>query len=251
MLRFLRCYSLHFTRHSELLRGSLSVRVQALNSITYGYLTNMPLTPNSRRMVTVVTWALTVLLGSCTSFDASRYPQLLELNSPERWSIDGKASVVGADGVQSFSYNWSYQPDDEALELYTSANLRLLRYSRQGQSSRLDIVDQPSIYDAQPEQALRQHLQLDLPLEQLRYWLVGRPDPQVRIAALSFDDSQRLRFLRQAGWELSYSSYHIGGLPKLIKLSKGSLDIKIFVRAWSLPDSTPSASHERTQVTAI
>ena len=23
MLRFLRCYSLHFTRHSELLRGSL------------------------------------------------------------------------------------------------------------------------------------------------------------------------------------------------------------------------------------
>ena len=182
-----------------------------------------------------------LLFSACASITPQQRQQALELNAPANWHIIGKASLVSSQGAQNFNYSWHNRHNYERLDLFAaSSNTRIFTYERDKQGSELNIpARELTVFNSDPEATLRQHLGINIPVKQLRYWLTGLPAPQERISALSFNEFARLSRLRQSGWDLQYSSYYPqrdNSLPKLIKLSNGNFSIKIFILRWELPN---------------
>jgi len=81
-----------------------------------------------------------------------------------------------------------------------------------------------------------------LPVEQLRYWVRGVPDPQLPVSAMDLNVQGVLGYLQQQGWELRFDDYRptpIGILPGKILASRdsteaGAIRVTLVVKAWHL-----------------
>ena len=186
---------------------------------------------------TLVCLIVTIAAG-CASINSSQRAQVEQITAPESWRVSGKASVSSQETAQLFNYFWQYQSDYERLELNANNAGRIFSYERKQQRSQLNVAGREPIFDIEPDAALKELLGWELPIAQLRYWLVGKAYPETRIAAVEFDDAGRLLKLSQHGWDLSYRGYHSAQsyqLPRLIVLNKGRFKVRIFVNNWQLP----------------
>ena len=187
---------------------------------------------------TILVCVVAIVITGCASISSSQRQQVSQLTAPESWRVFGKASVSSSESAQIFNYFWQYQSGYERLELNANNAGRILSYERKQQRSKLSITGREPIFDTEPDAALQEQLGWELPIAQLRYWLVGKAHPEANIAAVEFDDQGRLLRLEQHGWELSYRGYYAAQshyLPRLINLSKGGLKVRIFVNNWQLP----------------
>ena len=91
-----------------------------------------------------------------------------------------------------------------------------------------------------PEMLLEQEIGWTLPLQGLRYWLVGAPAPDSAASKMEIDDQGRLARLEQAGWTVVYERYgelDDLALPERVRFSSESVDVTVIVRRWkSEPD---------------
>lgn len=88
---------------------------------------------------------------------------------------------------------------------------------------------------ASPESLLEQEIGWSVPLQGLRYWIIGAPVPDGTASNMEFDDSGRLASLEQAGWKMVYERY--GGLddlalPERIRFTNEAVDATIVIRRW-------------------
>ena len=77
-------------------------------------------------------------------------------------------------------------------------------------------------------------LGFDLPLHDLRYWLLGVPDPGSQFE-LARDDQDRAQQLMQAGWTVAYERYMaVGGdwLPARLVLTCPGVRVRVVVDRW-------------------
>lgn len=82
----------------------------------------------------------------------------------------------------------------------------------------------------QPEEFINQQLGLFVPLQSLRFWVVGLPD-----SAQAFQETQD-GFV-QAGWLVEYKAMQKTGnqaMPQKIIVSKDRLKLKLIVDQWDL-----------------
>ena len=81
---------------------------------------------------------------------------------------------------------------------------------------------------------LQDRLGFELPLDNLRYWLLGIPDPNSAFE-LTRNEQDRARELTQAGWNIAYDRYVPSGgdvLPSRLVLSRGDVRVRIAVDHW-------------------
>ena len=74
----------------------------------------------------------------------------------------------------------------------------------------------------------------DLPLDNLRYWLLGIPDPGAPFDLTRNPQDRALR-LSQAGWTIDYDEYMPSSgdlLPKRLVLSRSDARVRIAVDRW-------------------
>ena len=94
---------------------------------------------------------------------------------------------------------------------------------------------------ASPESLLEQEIGWSVPLQGLRYWVVGAPAPGGDPSKMELDDQGRLARLEQAGWTVVYDRYVDLGdlgdlddlaLPERMRFSSESVDATVVVRRW-------------------
>jgi outer membrane lipoprotein LolB len=97
-----------------------------------------------------------------------------------------------------------------------------------------------SLNGAPPSDAVLGQLQarlgFELPLDNLRYWLLGVPDPATAFD-LARNDQDRARQLTQAGWTVNYDSYMaVNGdwLPSRVVLNREGVRVRIAVDHWAM-----------------
>ena len=84
---------------------------------------------------------------------------------------------------------------------------------------------------------LQDRLGFDLPVDNLRYWLLGVPDPGSEFVVAP-NDQDRARQLTQAGWTVTYDRYMpVNGdwLPARMVLRRDSVRVRIAVDRWEGP----------------
>ena len=176
-----------------------------------------------------------MLVASCASIRLPMHPadwpaRLAVLQRSEDWQMQGRAAVViGTRGWQA-SVDWRQRGDDTVVHLAGPLGIgaSVLRLGKGG----LSVNDAPASPDGVA--VMQQRLGFDLPLSNLRYWLLGVPDPGLP-SSLHFNEQGRAAQLTQAGWTvdfLRYRPFRGDWLPGLLVLTDEGVRVRIVVDRW-------------------
>jgi len=156
--------------------------------------------------------------------------RVVQLQHADAWQLDGRAAAaVGTLGWQA-TLNW------RQLGAYAEVNLAgpfglgalVLKQAPEGLS----------LNGAPPSDAvlstLRERLGFELPIDELRFWLLGVPSPDADFQ-LERNTQDRALKLTQAGWTLNYDRYlPVNGdlLPTRVVLQREDVRVRIAVDHW-------------------
>ena len=177
-----------------------------------------------------------LMLASCASIrlplqPVSAWPQRLGvLQQAAQWEMQGRAAVaIGAHGWQA-SVDWRQRGADTVVHLSgpLGVGASVLRLGPGG----LSVNDAPPSPDAVA--SMQQRIGFDLPVSNLRYWLLGVPDPGLPYT-LRLNDQSRAAQLIQGGWTVDYLRYQraaVDALPGMLVLSRAGVRVRIVIDQW-------------------
>jgi outer membrane lipoprotein LolB len=180
---------------------------------------------------------MTALLSACVT---TRAPQSAlpweqrvgDLQQITHWQLEGRAAVaIGTKGWQA-SLTWHQR--DALAELHLSGPFGIGALQIKQTPSGLSLDGAPPSDEVTAQ--LQDRLGFELPLDSLRFWLLGVPNPQ-NVFELERNDADRARQLTQDGWLIEYDRYmavQADMLPALLVLSRGSVRVRIVVDHWEL-----------------
>lgn len=190
-----------------------------------------------RRLIGIL--AIAALAGCATmhrepqpATAAAPWDQRIEqLKDARDWRLDGRAAVaLGQQGWQA-SLDWRQRGADSDIHLAGPLGVGALEIKVTPAGLALNGAP-PS--DAMMGQ-LQERLGFELPLDNLRYWLLGIPDPGMTFE-LTRNPQDRALHLSQAGWNIDYDRYLPANgdlLPGRLVLSRMDVRVRIAVDHWA------------------
>jgi outer membrane lipoprotein LolB len=162
---------------------------------------------------------------------ASWDQRAIDLQRLGNWQLDGRSPVaVGTQGWQA-TLNWRQQADASEVHLSGPFGVGAMVLKRTPQGVSLNGAP-PS--DAVLRQ-IQERLGFELPIDRLRYWLLGVPDPSAAFE-LTRGDQDRASQLTQGDWTINYDRYMpVDGdwLPAHMVLSREGVRVRIAVDHWN------------------
>lgn len=191
-----------------------------------------------------------VLLASCASLSggpsppigdpelawSARRPQLQGLQA---WNFSGRISVTGPDGAWNARIRWMQQGEAYDIYFMTPFGQSMARLEGGRAGVVLLMPDREPLRAVTAEELLASSFGWSAPVEALRYWVLGAPQP-LKDAAIRLDDRGRLLRLEQEGWRIDYPQYAgvadgaIGDMPRRLTLEGPPLRIRLVVDAWGI-----------------
>lgn len=159
----------------------------------------------------------------------------------ESWTATGKLGVQSAADSWSATITWRQSRDTFGIRLAGPLGQGSMELT--GEPGLVELRARGEIYRARTaEELMQRHAGWRVPLSGLRYWILGRTDPEALVTGYRLDDAGRLTELEQLGWRVSYERYaEFDGLllPTKMTLENPRLKAKLVLRSWQTePAST-------------
>jgi outer membrane lipoprotein LolB len=188
--------------------------------------------------------AILLLVGGCA---AGPRPQPIEDESARRealqalaaWTLSGRFAVAAGNDGFSGGLQWQQRGSHAELALRGPMGGEAIRMHVDGADYVVETPDGAS-YDGERAQRLlaeRIGAVRPLPVQDMRYWLLGVPAPGTAHEETLGTD-QRLASLTQSGWLIRYGSFENVGalaLPQRIEMTTQGLRLRVVVSDWQLP----------------
>jgi outer membrane lipoprotein LolB len=183
----------------------------------------------------IVSIACCAVLGGCATQHPAVAPapwdqRSTELQQAGAWQLDGRAAAaLGSHGWQA-SLDWRQR--GEASQVHLAGPFGAGALTLEMTPAGLSLNGAPPS-DAVVAQ-LEDRLGFELPLEHLRYWLLGVPDPRL-VFELTRNEQDRARHLDQGGWNIDYDRYLPSQgdlLPARLVLTRADARVRIAVDHW-------------------
>jgi outer membrane lipoprotein LolB len=166
--------------------------------------------------------------GALHNWDGRR----TQLQRLHEFSLQGR---MAATGVASFGGGLSWVQSGEHFEARFSGPLGVGAVAVSGVPGDMQVRTKDGTYLTQtPEEFMQDQLGFSVPVEGLRYWVLGLPAPGSR-PQLQLDEAGRVRHLEQDGWALDYSDYQTVGtleLPRKFTVSDRERGFRMVVDRW-------------------
>jgi outer membrane lipoprotein LolB len=155
-----------------------------------------------------------------------------DLQRANSWQLDGRAAVAYQGQGWQATLNWRQLDDSSEIHLAGPFGVGALVLKRTAAGL--------SVNGAPPSDAvlsqLQERLGFELPIDDLRFWLLGVPQPDAAFE-LTRNTQDRAQTLSQGGWNIEYDRYMpVGGdvLPAHLVLSREAVRVRIAVDRWGL-----------------
>jgi outer membrane lipoprotein LolB len=164
--------------------------------------------------------------------------RLAELTPKDDWQLRGRLSVDN--GKEGFSAGllWRQNGSDYVIELYDPLGRKTAVLTGDETGAKLQTSKGEQAQAANTEALMNRMLGWSAPVESLRYWVLGIPDPgESDKAVVNLDPQGRLATMQQSDWRLEYQKYQDGPaiqLPVRIAASGQTLKIKLLVKEWQI-----------------
>jgi outer membrane lipoprotein LolB len=158
---------------------------------------------------------------------------LAELDS---WRMSGRAAISTPEQAGTVSMVWHQRGEAYAVELRAPWGVGTLRLDGDPRGVMLRTSTGVQEFASEPRELLRRHAGFDLPVEALRYWLIGLPEPGAPAESV-VDERGLLSELRQYGWRvryLRYGEFQNVALPTKLYANGEGIDVRIVVQDWAL-----------------
>ena len=196
--------------------------------------------PGLRMAAALVAASSGLLLGGCAGMPTAAPAAKPEWESREQmlqqadqWSLDGRAAASsGKQGWQA-SVEWRQRGDSAELHLAGPLGMGATVLRLTGAGLAIDGAATRGDVTA----AIEERLGVELPLESLRYWLLGVPAPGLD-ATVTRNSLDRAGQLVQSGWTVDFDRYgEVGSdwLPAQLTLHRDAVRVKVAVDHWDFP----------------
>jgi outer membrane lipoprotein LolB len=170
----------------------------------------------------------------------TRQARLAALQS---WTLSARIAVSNAAESWSSHVRWEQRDDHYEIDFSTFLGQRVAQLRGGSNEVVLVLPDRDPVAAPSASALLADVLGWHMPVESLRYWVIGLPVPG-HVLESSLDASGRLAELEQDGWHVSYSAYvsdYLGAdilaghaLPRRVVVSNPRLRIRVVVDEWRL-----------------
>jgi outer membrane lipoprotein LolB len=156
--------------------------------------------------------------------------RVTQLAHTTAWQLDARAAAALGDQGWQASLHW--RQSGSSSDLHLAGPLGVGSTEVEVTPAGLSLNGAPPSGTVQAQ--LEAKLGFDLPLDSLRYWLLGIPDPTVPFD-LTRNAQDRALKLSQSGWTIDYDEYMPSNadlLPKRLVLNRSDARVRIAVERW-------------------
>jgi outer membrane lipoprotein LolB len=155
------------------------------------------------------------------------------------WSASGRMAIAVADQGGSGRFDWTQRAATTDLEVRGPLGAGALRIVTDGVALAVTDGEGESVNADAAREQVRARLGADLPLAEMRYWLLGLPAPGTD-ALISAATSGATRAIEQSGWTVTYEAFaNVQGwaVPTRLTVDGAGARIKVIVDDWRLPEA--------------
>jgi len=188
-----------------------------------------------------------LLVAACASLPApSPVASPTPLDWPQRraqlqqrldFTLKGRLAVAAGEEGFSAGLRWQQRDRDGLIELDGPLGVGGLRLQVRGEALELTTSRGERLDGAAARGELERRLGFTLPLESLRYWVRGVPDPGSAADERLDATAPRLAALAQNGWMVDYVAYiedpSEGALPRRLSAVREGTRLRLVIEAWS------------------
>ena len=185
--------------------------------------------------------AVAILLAGCPAVPRKAAPvQLWETRRTElqqREAFDLKARVAVAAGQEGFNarLRWQQQGAQSQFALEGPLGVGGAQVMFDGQALNVRTSRGQQLDDDAARAELVARLGFAPPLQSLRYWIQGVPDPATPADEV-LDGEQRLASLKQGDWLIDYGAYTAASgawLPERLTMHREGVRVRLLIDEWS------------------
>ncbi|NOT11360.1 MAG: outer membrane lipoprotein LolB [Methylococcaceae bacterium] len=146
----------------------------------------------------------------------------------EQWSFEGRLAITGQSDSWSANMNWIHTPAQENMKLSGPLGQGATHIRLTKEQVTIDRGDGNPQTSVQPEEFVNQQVGILVPLQSLRYWVVGLPEP-------SQEFIETIDGFNQEGWLVSYKEMQATNgelMPRKISVSNSQAKLKLIVDQW-------------------
>jgi len=175
----------------------------------------------------------TALAGCVTSPVAppSMSPDPAQLQS---WTASGRLAVAANGEGGSGSFTWDQRGPGSTLALRGPLGAGAMQVTTDGQTLSVTDAEGRHLGNDQAQGLLRQRLGAELPLAELRYWMLGVASPGSPASVQDAAEAPR-RIIEQSGWRIAYDAFQTAAglsVPERFTASQGGVRLKVVVDDW-------------------
>lgn len=151
------------------------------------------------------------------------------------WQLSGRISVQTGEEAAHGHLQWRQEGNRYDIRISGPFGSGTVRLAGDTSDAALWLDGQEPIHSTDPEALLYRQTGWWIPVDALRYWMVGLPDPNLE-SDRKLDEFGRLETLRQAGWEIRFLDYEKRNgleLPGRVFVAKGEGKVRVVVQRWN------------------
>jgi outer membrane lipoprotein LolB len=156
------------------------------------------------------------------------------LGSISDWQFRGRIAVKAGDEGFNGKFDWTQDGDAFDASVGGPLGVGTVRIEGDGRSVILTDKDGARTRLDDVEQELRWRYGWTIPVESLRYWALGIPDP-ADPAITELDDESRLARLEQGGWIVQISRYQEAAgqsMPRILTATNRDTRVRMVIDRW-------------------
>jgi len=189
---------------------------------------------------------ISVLLSGCAYFQkkprAFTYVPWKKREAEHRkitaWKMAGVFSITYKKKRDVASFDWQQKPDGYTINISGPIGIGSARVVGDSEGVKFWRTSEEVFAANTPEQLMQEQLGWQLPISDIRYWILGMPAPK-RVDYKYLDRYGHLNFFKQNGWQVRYSEFRCEvkkgvDLPQLIELQNKDVAIKIKIKKQSV-----------------
>jgi outer membrane lipoprotein LolB len=157
------------------------------------------------------------------------------------WELNGRIAIKSTRDSWSAAIHWTQ--NNKAFDINLMNHFGQTVAQLRGHPGRVMLqTAEESVTSTDVSTLLQQRFGWDLPVQGLRYWVLGLPDYH-KVKEMELDQEGRLKTLAQLGWHIEFERYRRFGeveIPGRLLLEYPSLNVRLVVDRWK--SDTGSAS---------
>jgi outer membrane lipoprotein LolB len=194
------------------------------------------LAQGATRFAALLFLGVALLLGGCSTApppvsDSAMETARAKLRSVQAFTFRGRLAFRYEETNYPTTFVWEYGKQSERIELKAPLGQGWLTLTRTPHDARLKTSTGIERHEARLEPLLRDMIGFEVPVQSLRFWMVGMPSPDAPYEAES-NESGLYSELLQQGWRVVFRNYEMHDelwLPRRVTATRENLEVRSII----------------------